>query len=123
MTMTISLPSPSIALIITQDKSKCTSSPTFAEISTMKRPLPTTLDSHNPHKPGWIASITPWKTTYNVIAGEAKTRETQNRGVISDFVKLGRQREWLVSRIVSFQMIHIYQDQGVDIYSSKKNMR
>ncbi|KAI8874671.1 hypothetical protein K501DRAFT_160226, partial [Backusella circina FSU 941] len=58
------------------------------------------LESSSAYQPDWCASVKFWKNKYNIIAIEAKPKAKQNRGTISDYVKLGRELKLMLGKLI-----------------------
>ncbi|KAI8081810.1 uncharacterized protein B0P05DRAFT_447289, partial [Gilbertella persicaria] len=58
------------------------------------------LESSSTYQPDWCASVKFWKNKYNIIATEAKSKANQNRGIISDYVKLGRELKLMLEKLI-----------------------
>lgn len=58
------------------------------------------LESSLIYQPDWCASVKFWKNKYNIIATEAKPKAKQNRGIVSDYVKLGRELKLMLEKLI-----------------------
>ncbi|KAL9544867.1 hypothetical protein PS6_008542 [Mucor atramentarius] len=58
------------------------------------------LESSPTYQPDWCASVKFWKNKYNIVATEAKPKAKQNRGIVSDYVKLGRELKLMFEKLI-----------------------
>ncbi|CAO3614805.1 unnamed protein product [Cunninghamella echinulata] len=68
--------------------------------SCRKRKLDNNNNNKSMYKPDWALYIRPWNERFDLAICELKTVNNMNRGIISDFVKLGRQIKMMMDDLI-----------------------